>query len=73
MPSAKSSDNDTRWQDLKSIMNKRSVKTHAPHIIPYLQSNSRVLDVGCGGGMITIDIARLVPDGHVIGIDMDRG
>ena len=31
------------------------------------------LDVGCGGGAVTFEIARLVgPDGRVIGIDMDE-
>ncbi|KAL0487018.1 methyltransferaseS [Acrasis kona] len=28
-----------------------------------------ILDVGCGPGTITIDLAELVPHGHVIGID----
>ena len=33
----------------------------------------RCLDLGCGGGEVTFDLARLVePDGSVIGIDMDE-
>ena len=32
----------------------------------------RGVDVGCGGGDVTIDLARLVgPAGHVVGIDLD--
>ena len=32
----------------------------------------RCLDVGCGGGDVTLDLARLVgPQGHVIGLDLD--
>jgi ubiquinone/menaquinone biosynthesis C-methylase UbiE len=33
----------------------------------------RCLDLGCGGGEVTFDLARLVePDGSVVGIDMDE-
>ena len=36
-----------------------------------LRSGERVLDIGCGGGEVTIDLARAVgPDGAVIGIDI---
>jgi trans-aconitate methyltransferase len=30
---------------------------------------ARVLDLGCGAGDLTAKVARLVPDGHVVGID----
>ena len=30
-----------------------------------------ILDVGCGPGSITCDLARWVPDGHVIGVDVE--
>jgi 2-polyprenyl-3-methyl-5-hydroxy-6-metoxy-1,4-benzoquinol methylase len=32
----------------------------------------RCLDIGCGGGPVTVELARLVgPEGQVVGIDMD--
>jgi SAM-dependent methyltransferase len=34
--------------------------------------NARCLDVGCGGGDVTLAIAKLVPDGFVIGTDYDE-
>ncbi|NET62062.1 MAG: class I SAM-dependent methyltransferase, partial [Symploca sp. SIO2E6] len=34
-----------------------------------LQGNERVLDIGCGDGKITAEIANLVSDGSVVGID----
>ena len=38
-----------------------------------IQPGMKCLDVGCGGGEVTFEIARLVgPDGHVTGIDMDE-
>ena len=36
-------------------------------------SGSKVLDVACGGGDVTFDLARRVgPKGHVVGIDLDE-
>jgi ubiquinone/menaquinone biosynthesis C-methylase UbiE len=33
----------------------------------------RCLDLGCGGGEVTFEIARLIgPEGHVTGVDMDE-
>ena len=38
-----------------------------------LGPEARCLDVGCGGGEVTFEIARLIgPDGHVTGLDMDE-
>ena len=34
-----------------------------------LRPDARVLDVGCGSGDFTARLARLVPDGHVLGVD----
>lgn len=34
-----------------------------------LTSSERVLDVGCGDGRITFEIARRVPQGSVVGVD----
>ena len=34
-----------------------------------LQGDESVLDIGCGDGKVTAEIAALVPDGRVVGID----
>lgn len=34
-----------------------------------LQGNERVLDIGCGDGKVTAEIANLLPTGSVVGID----
>ena len=37
-----------------------------------VREGMRCLDLGCGGGDVTLALARLVgPSGRVIGIDMD--
>lgn len=47
----------------------RTVENSAPHLIPHLQAGQRLLDVGCGPGTITLDLARRVAPGAVIGFD----
>ena len=51
----------------------RTVGNSAAYLVPRLQPDARVLDVGCGPGTITVGLARLVPDGSVVGIDADPG
>jgi len=36
------------------------------------ESSERVIDVGCGGGATTFDIAPLVSEGHVTGLDLSQ-
>ncbi|KAG0257330.1 hypothetical protein DFQ27_005199 [Actinomortierella ambigua] len=47
----------------------RTVSNSAAYLIPYLQPNMSILDVGCGPGSITVDFAQRVPQGRVIGIE----
>ncbi|KJX95688.1 ubiquinone biosynthesis methyltransferase UbiE like protein [Zymoseptoria brevis] len=49
----------------------RSVAKHATHLQPYLSAGQKIIDIGCGVGSITIDLAQRTPDGHVLGIDKD--
>jgi len=38
-----------------------------------LQGSERILDLGCGDGAVSAQIADVVPDGEVTGIDASRG
>ena len=47
----------------------RTLETDIPELIEYLEPGMRVLDVGCGNGTITLDVAEAVYPGEVTGID----
>ncbi|KAI5299885.1 hypothetical protein KEM55_001232 [Ascosphaera atra] len=47
----------------------RTVANSAGYLLPHLEPSAKVLDVGCGPGTITIDLARYVPDGKVVGLE----
>jgi SAM-dependent methyltransferase len=47
----------------------RTVDNSAAHVVPLLRPGVRVLDVGCGPGTITVDLAQRVAPGEVVGID----
>ncbi len=38
-----------------------------------LEGNEVVLDLGCGNGLLTANLAELVPNGNVIGVDASKG
>lgn len=47
----------------------RTVENSAAYLAPYLTPGLDVLDVGSGPGTITVDIARRVAPGRVVGLD----
>ncbi|MEA2241485.1 MAG: hypothetical protein QOD24_1041, partial [Solirubrobacteraceae bacterium] len=49
----------------------RTAENSAGYVLPYLQPGMRLLDVGCGPGTITVDLAARVAPGTVIGVDQE--
>lgn len=47
----------------------RTAENSAAYLLPYLRPGLTLLDVGCGPGTITRDLARRLAPGRVVGID----
>ena len=47
----------------------RTAENSAAYLLPHLAPGQSVLDVGCGPGTITLDLARQVAPGVVVGVD----
>lgn len=47
----------------------RTVENSAAYLVPHLADGQQVLDIGSGPGTISIDLARRVRPGRVIGVD----
>ena len=50
----------------------RTAQNSAAYLLPYLRPESRILDIGCGPGTITADLAGYVPGGEIVGIEPDE-
>ncbi|EAP99047.1 hypothetical protein JNB_02725 [Janibacter sp. HTCC2649] len=48
---------------------KRTAENSCGYLLPVLEAGMRVLDVGCGPGTITLDLAAIVAPGEVVGIE----
>ena len=57
--------------DFQQMLARRSVHTHAAHLLPHLKPGQRVLDFGCGPGTISVGLATAVEPGEIYGIDME--
>ena len=50
----------------------RTAQNSAAYLLGYLRPGMTVLDVGCGPGTLTVDLARRVAPGAVLGVDVSE-
>jgi ubiquinone/menaquinone biosynthesis C-methylase UbiE len=48
----------------------RTAGNSAAYLLPHLHRGMSLLDVGCGPGTLTFDLARRVAPGRVVGVDL---
>ena len=49
----------------------RTAQNSAAYLVPHLVHGQRLLDVGCGPGTITVDLAAYVAPGEVVALDRE--
>jgi ubiquinone/menaquinone biosynthesis C-methylase UbiE len=54
---------------MKKAPHERTLEADIPELIPYLSTGINVLDVGCGLGSITLNVAEIVKPGKVVGVE----
>ena len=47
----------------------RTALNSAAYLLPHLTPGMKILDIGCGPGTITVDLASYVPQGHITGLE----
>jgi SAM-dependent methyltransferase len=50
----------------------RTAENSAGYLVPYLKPGLRLLDIGCGPGTITVDLAKLIAPGETVGLDREE-
>jgi len=50
----------------------RTAENSAGYLLPHLRAGQRLLDIGCGPGTITLDLARRVAPGQTVGVDREE-
>src|SRR4051812_4438895 len=53
-----------------ALLEQRGLENSFPVLKAILSKGSSVLDVGCGPATVTVDVARMVHPGKVIGVDL---
>lgn len=47
----------------------RTAQNSIAFLLPHLKPDMKILDIGCGPGTITVDVASYVPQGHITGLE----
>ncbi|MEM6376037.1 MAG: methyltransferase domain-containing protein [Pseudomonadota bacterium] len=55
------------------LMENRTAAANAGFLLPHLDDDAQVLDIGCGPGTITTGLAEAVPEGQATGLDIEPG
>ena len=56
-------------KSVTSLYGERTALTSCAYLRPYIKETSNILDVGCGPGTITSDLAKIASKGKTIGVD----
>jgi SAM-dependent methyltransferase len=54
----------------RALFGRRTARSDATHLVPYVRPGLRLIDFGCGQGSHSLEAASLVAPGSVVGIDL---
>jgi ubiquinone/menaquinone biosynthesis C-methylase UbiE len=57
--------------DFRQLISERTAAFGAAFLLPHLRPGMSLLDCGCGPGSITLDLAKVVAPGEVVGVDVN--
>jgi ubiquinone/menaquinone biosynthesis C-methylase UbiE len=60
------------WADVRSAAYEGRGSAEIAFLLPHLRPGMSLIDCGCGPGAITLELAKLLEPGEVVGIDTDR-
>jgi SAM-dependent methyltransferase len=59
--------------EVETAIERRSAEVYAGFLHPHLRPDMVVLDCGCGKATIALGLGEAVPDGRIVGVDLDQG
>jgi len=61
-----------RRSGIESAIKARGADVYASFLLPHLRPGMAMLDCGCGEATITLGLAEVVPNGRVVGVDIEK-
>ena len=59
--------------EVETAIERRGAEVYAGFLRRHLRPDMVVLDCGCGKATIALGLAEAMPDGRVVGVDLDQG
>lgn len=59
--------------NITKLYGERTGQVSCQYLLPHISKTANILDVGCGPGTITVDLAKIASEGQTIGVDNSEG
>ncbi|KAF8856179.1 S-adenosyl-L-methionine-dependent methyltransferase [Acephala macrosclerotiorum] len=59
--------------NITKLYGERTSQVSCQYLLPHISKTANILDVGCGPGTITVDLAKIASEGQTTGVDNSEG